>query len=288
MRSRTVAALEDLPAEIAVFRPEPGAIGAASAAVAGLPAPAVASAMRILEFLARESPRAGLTELSRGLGLNKSTCYNILLTLGHFGAVTRSVDSAKYQLGPKLAELGGAVRRHFWQRDLLRRYFETLIAESQLVCLVGQVLGDERSFVIIDQIMPPGSNVASPAQPVGTVYPLTGAALGCAILSCYDEDDAIAIARSFNVAQKPAEERAWRQQLRDIRQRGYARSVEHYQREVNAVAVPIEKSDEPLLAVALVGYVRDFPTSKVDEIGRRLVNEAREFQIRLGSSGGGA
>ena len=165
-----------------------------------LRAPAVASAVRILDFLATQSPRAGVTELSRSLGINKSTCFNILATLAHFGVVTRLPGMPKYQLGPKLVELGSAVRKHFWHRDLLRTHFERLVADTRLLCVIGQMLGNEASFVIIDQIAPIGQKAKIPAHPVGTVLPLTGAAMGRALLSCLDEEDAIAITRSLSAS----------------------------------------------------------------------------------------
>jgi DNA-binding IclR family transcriptional regulator len=246
-----------------------------------LRAPAVAAAIRILDFLATQSPRAGVTELSRSLGINKSTCFNILATLAHFGVVSRLPGMPRYQLGPKLAELGAAVRKNFWHRDLLRAHFERLVAETQLLCVIGQMLGNEESFVIIDQIAPAGHKAKIPAHPVGTVLPLTGAAMGRALLSCLDEEDAIVIARSSSTVVKPGHDKAWRAKLREIRLRGYDTSVEEFQRGVNAVAVAIQRAGEAYLAVALIGYVRDFPARRIDEVGRRLAADAAQFQNRM-------
>jgi len=248
---------------------------------AALRAPAVASAIRILDFLATQSPRAGVTELSRGLDINKSTCFNILATLSHFGVVTRLPGIAKYQLGPKLAELGSAVRKHFWHRDLLRTHFERLVADTRLLCVIGQMLGNEESFVIIDQIAPIGQKAKIPAHPVGTVLPLTGAAMGRALLSCLDEEDAIAITRSLSASVKPGHDKTWRTKLREIRTRGYDTSLEEFQRGVNAVAVAIERAGEAYLAVALIGYVHDFPARRIDEMGRKLASDAAQFQERM-------
>lgn len=250
-----------------------------------LPAPAVASALRILQFLANDAPRAGVTELARRLEINKSTCFNILQTLAHFGVVRRLPGGAKYQLGPKLAELGAAVRRNFSHRDQLRRHFEPLVAETGLLCIIGQVLGDETSFVIIDQMAPPGATARISAHSVGTVLPLTGAAMGCALLSRLDEEDAIEIVRGSGAATKPAEERSWRARLRDIRSVGFAISLEQYQRDVNAVATTIDKAGEAYLAVCLVGLVKDLPAERIRSLGRRLAQEARDFQQKLAAAG---
>jgi DNA-binding IclR family transcriptional regulator len=241
-----------------------------------LPAPAVAAAVRILDFLAKQTPRAGVTEIARALAINKSTCFNILLTMAHFGVVARLPGMPKYQLGPRLAELGGALRRQYGHRDRLRRHLEGLVAETAVVCVIGQVLGDETSFVIIDQIAPPGVKSRSPAPNVGAVFPLTGPAMGRALLSCLDEDDAIAIARSLGAAKKAAQEAEWRRQLREIRRLGYATSLEQYKDGVNAVASPIERAGETYLVAALIGHARDLTARRIEEIGPKLARAARE------------
>lgn len=251
-----------------------------------LPAPAVATAVRILDFLAKQAPRAGLTEISRSLGINKSTCFNILLTLAYSGMVVRLSGQAQYQLGPKLAEFGGAVRKQFQHRGLLRRQLEGLVAGTNLVCMIGQPLGDESTFVIIDHIAPQVLQSRSPAPPVGSVFPITGPAMGRALLSCLDEEDAIAIVRKLGALTKANDEKAWRQQLSGIKRAGYATSSEQYKHGVNAVAVPVKQAGEAHLVIAIIGFVRDLSARKFEQLGSRLVVEARKLErIPLGAEG---
>ena len=70
--------------------------------------PAVSSAVRILERLAAEWPRpVAPKDLIGDLGLNRSTCYNILATLQRAGWVTSNGDRSGWMLGPKLLTLTG-------------------------------------------------------------------------------------------------------------------------------------------------------------------------------------
>ncbi len=244
----------------------------------GLPAPAVATAMRILDFLAKHTPRAGVSEIARALDINKSSCFNVLSTLAYFGAVSKLPGHAKYQLGPRLAELGGAARRQYSHRDLLRRHFEGLVGETRLVCVIGQPLGDDASFVIIDQIAPPGMKSRNPAPSVGAVFPLAAPSLGRALLSCFDEEDAIDIVRQRHRALDAAQIDDWRQQLRLIRARGYATSLEQFHPGVNAVAAPIEQAGEAYLVVGLIGHARELSARRIEEIGAQLAARARALQ----------
>ena len=266
------------------MRNKPLPVVALAPARTGLPAPAVSAALRMLDFLAKQSPPAGVTEIARSLDINKSTCFNILATLAHHGAVAKLPGQTKYQLGPKLAELGAAARRQYGQRDQLRRQLEGLVAATGLVCVIGQALGDETSFVIIDQIAPVGIKSRSPAPPVGSVFPLTGPAMGRALLSCFDEEDAVGIVRHLNPALKTAEENTWRRQLREIRRAGYATSVEQYKDGVNAVATPIEQAGEAYLVVALIAHARDLPARRIDEVGSSLARTLRTMRDGLGAS----
>lgn len=70
--------------------------------------PAVSSAVRILERLAAEWPHpVAPKDLVSELGLNRSTCYNILATLQRAGWVTSTGERSGWMLGPKLLTLTG-------------------------------------------------------------------------------------------------------------------------------------------------------------------------------------
>ncbi|MCE7010880.1 IclR family transcriptional regulator [Kibdelosporangium philippinense] len=70
--------------------------------------PAVASSVRILERLAAEWPHpVAPRDLVNDLGLNRSTCYNILATLQRAGWVTSTGERGGWMLGPKLLTLTG-------------------------------------------------------------------------------------------------------------------------------------------------------------------------------------
>ena len=70
--------------------------------------PAVAAAVRIIEQLAAESPHAvSPGALAGDLGINRSTCYNILATLQRSGWVTSLGARAGWTLGPGLLAITG-------------------------------------------------------------------------------------------------------------------------------------------------------------------------------------
>lgn len=247
----------------------------------GVPAPAVGTAIRILDYLAKQHPRAGVTDIARALGVSKSSCFNILATLSQFGMLSKLPGGAQYQLGPRLAALAGAARRQYSYREVLQRHFGDLAAETHLVCVVGQPLGDDTSFVIIDQIVPPGFRLRNLAPRVGTVVPLSGPALGRALLSGMDDLEALQIIRHMIPNFSMADETEFKRELREVRERGYAVSLERYQKGINAVAVAIEKAGEPYLVVGLVGDSTDFTVERIHQLGPNLAERARALRSAI-------
>ncbi|MEM9221884.1 MAG: IclR family transcriptional regulator [Pseudomonadota bacterium] len=66
---------------------------------------AIDRALSVLKFLG-ERPDTGVTEISTGLGLNKSQVFRILQTLEARGFVARDPDDANYALGFQMSALG--------------------------------------------------------------------------------------------------------------------------------------------------------------------------------------
>jgi IclR family acetate operon transcriptional repressor len=73
------------------------------------PVRAVDKALRILERLGRDSGELSLVELSRHLGIEKSTLHRLLGTLESRGFVRKDPVSLRYSLGIRMLELGTAV-----------------------------------------------------------------------------------------------------------------------------------------------------------------------------------
>jgi len=243
-------------------------------------APSVAIAARVLDLLAHSTPQAGLTEIARALRVNKSTCFNVLQTLARFGLVVRIGDSALYRLGPKLVDLGTAVRRNLSYRAQLREHLGTLAVEAGVGCVVGQMLGDNSGYVIMDRIAPPVEDGVAP--PVGFTYPITAPAIGRAALSCLDEEEALDLVRRVLGIAAEIDFGRWRRDLAQIRRDGYAVSLEAYRKAVNAVAAPVRWSGEPLTVIAMVGSAAKLPETSVPEFGARLraiarILESHEF-----------
>lgn len=69
----------------------------------------VATALRIIEFMARSSGSTGVTEIAREMNLQKARVYRHLRTLVEMGYVTQDAETEKYRLTLRLFHIGQAI-----------------------------------------------------------------------------------------------------------------------------------------------------------------------------------
>jgi DNA-binding IclR family transcriptional regulator len=239
------------------------------------PAPAVLHAVRIIDYLEQVKVGAGVSEIARALAMNKSTCFNILIALATAQVVTKDSRHAVYRLGPRLVEWGNASRRQFSSRTALREEVQALVADIGLTCLIGQVLADHRGVVVVDRVEPQRASVST--LPVGSVVPLSGPAMGRAVLAFLDEPEALAAARAAGLLAAGGEQDLL-DDLAAVRAAGYATSEGQFEPGVHAVATAVTRARVEIVCVlCVIGFERDLPSGQLDPLGARLVRLGREL-----------
>ena len=108
----------------------------------------------ILDFLAARPEQAyGLSELSRGLGINKATCLTVLTSLVQAGYLLQDPDSKTYTLGPSSVALGNAALARFPAVGPARAVVRALADELGVVCTV-MVRANNNLVVLVEAGMP--------------------------------------------------------------------------------------------------------------------------------------
>lgn len=244
------------------------------------PSPAVGRAILILEYLAHEKPEATMSEIATALGLNKSTCFNILKSLVQSSMVVRDPRMPIYRLGPKLVELGSASRRNYSYREHVRRELQPLVEKYELACLIGQLLPNDAGIVLTDRITPSGKTVIS--APVGQVHPLSVPAMGRAVLATRPFEAVTGLREILPAGAGDDEFDQLRSQLEKFRRQGFATSLEEYLEGVNAVATTVSGPDgEIALILCLMGPAEEFERDTVEEAGHELRSVAKRLELAL-------
>jgi DNA-binding IclR family transcriptional regulator len=141
-------------------------------------APAVTRAIRILDLLAEARGQVRtLTEISRELGLAKSSVSNLCAALEEGGLVRRT--GGGYLLGRRTVELGGAFLSGFDQiREFYRVCEESEVLRRQLV-QIAMLDGARVLYLAVHE----GRERFPLSANVGDRYPASATAVGTALLS---------------------------------------------------------------------------------------------------------
>lgn len=238
----------------------------------GYRVPALEHAISLLRFLKERNHRPwGVSELSRGVGINKSTCFTILRTLERHGLVACDEATKKYSLGTGLIELGGAVVSAASGAVVAKPFLADLFEELRLTTLLGRRVHD--TVVVIDK-----AEVLDDLRvtvPLGQVLPLPFGALGRSLLSHLRESEIDRVLHATLSREprgrKPPVLTKIKRELAEIRRRGYAESLGEIQPGINSVAAPIfDHQGHAILAIGVIGLGSALPPRGLPRCGRKV------------------
>ncbi|MFB9321845.1 IclR family transcriptional regulator [Cryptosporangium minutisporangium] len=239
-------------------------------------------AITVLEILARRGD-AGVSEVAAELSVHKSTAFRLLETLEDRGMVEQTADRGKYRLGFGVVRLAGAVSARLDVVAQGRQACERLAAE------VGETVNlavlREHYAVNVDQVR--GRATVTTHNWVGQLTPLHATSSGKVLLAALPAAGRRAAYTAGGLPAytpaTPASAAALEDQLADVRERGYAVTVEEYEVGLNAVAAPVRGADGAVLAaISVSGPAYRCPVDRLHEIAPTVVVAGDEISRRLG------
>ena len=114
------------------------------------PVGALSAGLAVLRHLGRSGGGAGVNRIARELGLNPSTCFNLLRTLAWEGVVSFDPASKTYRLGPGVVELARGALEPAARARQMRPHLEAVAARHRVTVTLWQRVGDDR-VVLIDR-----------------------------------------------------------------------------------------------------------------------------------------
>jgi len=244
---------------------------------------AILKAARVLEELASSRGPVRLSQLSRELGMGKSSLWGILAALESLEWVKRGANGRGYTVGPGLLRLS---RKAFGNWDLLeiaRPFMEELAEETGESVFLGLVRGDR--MVIVDCVE--GRGEMRVTSPPGTRLPLMAAATVKAILADMPREKAQEI-----LAQGPLPKFTERsvtdpsrflEEVERARENGYGLDDEEYLRGIRAVASAIKGPKFPIGAIWVVGFASRFTLEAAHRAGQKLARATERISALITS-----
>ncbi len=230
----------------------------------------VERAVGVLDVLAGASADLGNNEIARSLGVHPSTVSRLLKTLVDAGLVRRVPTSGRFQLGPRLVELGNAALARIDLRQLARPHLLALTAATGETATLS--VPDGETTITVDFVQSPSSvrSVAVIGRPsiphataVGKVFLAYGPGLPAGSLASYTPRTVTDRAR-LGV------------ELEQIKGRGWAQAVGEREPDLNAVAAPVLDAAGTL--VGLLGV--QGPAARFD---RHAMRAAADHLVAAGS-----
>lgn len=241
----------------------------------------VARAVRSLELIA-EAGELGVTELGRQLDVHKATASRLVATLAEGGLVERDPVTEKYRLGFGLIRLAGVAMSGLDLVRTARPLLEELAERTRETVNLGVLSGD--AVVYVDQVS--GSNAIVSVNWVGRRSALHCSSNGKVLLAYLPEDErSRALAQPLDRATPKTivDPKALASQLREVRVRGYAQTLEELEVGLNAVAAPVRRGDgEVVAALSVSGPAFRMRPVDLPRIARLTMEASNAASRRLG------
>jgi IclR family KDG regulon transcriptional repressor len=244
-------------------------------------APIVTKAFQILELVSRRDREMTISDLSRELGINKSTVHGIAHALEKAGAVVRDGKTKRYTLGLTLFELARAGYARLDLKDIARPVMEDLERLTEQSVFLGIRSGDHVSIIDIVE----SNRALKITSPIGTRVPLLAGAIGKAFLAFMEEDQAVSLLRSVGLRkfteQSVTDVNLYMKKVGEARASGYGLDDEEYIQGVRAVAAVIQNSGPPLSAIWVVGFTPSMSAEKLPAIAMETKRAAEAISRKI-------
>lgn len=242
---------------------------------------AVERSMAIIEALSGASQGLPVTELSKRLGINKALVHRILTSLGAGGYVYKDEVSQNYRLTTKLMSLAFRHTRMMDIYDLLLPILRRLASETGHLAELNWIQ-QERMILVAKADSP--SRVRA-IDYLGEEQYVHTTACGKVWLASMPEDDALRILVERGMPQVTphtiTDMTAFLDELRSVRQQGYAVNLAEDNDEIIAVAAPVIIPRGPGIASGAVSVVAPaFHRIHEDE---RIINLTIQAANEIGS-----
>lgn len=242
----------------------------------------VGTAIALLKCFSAEEHELGVSELSRKLGVAKSTVHRLARTLVADGLLEQNVENEKYRLGLALFGLGALVRRRMNLSSEARQDLFALRNATGETVQLAILDGAEIMFVYNLE----STQAIRVNSDIGVRKPAFCTASGRAILA-FQPQDIVAAAFAAGLKRRTpkteVEPARLRKLIAEVGQRGYAVEDEESEVGMRAIAAPVRGAGGVVVgSVAVAGPVQRLSKETLARIAPEVIRTAEVISGRLG------
>lgn len=237
-------------------------------------------AVQVLQLVG-ERGAMGVSELSRALGVHKTTASRLAATLAYRGLLERD-QGERYRLGLGLVYLAGEVMSDLDVVTVSRPIVQQLAETTHETVNIGVLHAG--AVVCVDQAT--GASGVMSVSWIGRRTPLNCTSNGKVLLAGMEQAQLariLAAPLEGCTRRSIVEPAALRAELERCRQRGYASTVEELEDGLNAVAAPIFRGDGRVAAaLSIAGPAFRVRPLDLPRLGAEAIAGAEVISRRLG------
>lgn len=246
---------------------------------------AVTRALSILEALAEVAAPISITELSKMVGLKLATVHRLLTTLMHENFVRQDPQTMRYSLGIKIFEMGNAAIASMDIRTIAHPLLKTLLEKVNETTNLAILEGHE--VIYIDQLESTHVVIVKMFARIGSRGAAYCTGSGKALLAGLPDDELHHVLDKIELypftKNTITDKDTLFEELRKIREQGYAVDDAERDEGVCCVAAPIRNHESKVVAAVSISG----PNTRVNpnnlELFIRAVQEtAADISARLG------
>ena len=243
--------------------------------------PAVEQAAEIMKYLASGAKvKAGLTDISRMLGIPKTKVYSILNALQMAGFVSKNDENKVYSLGADIIPIGQRALENMDYRDVARPFLEELAKETRCTVLFGLVTSGK--LVIVSK-QTSGQEVDSRLQ-VGSVFDIFYQAHGKAILASLPQEEQKRLLSGDDFLSQDKRgmihNSQLSQEIKEIKKTGFAVNNGKVSPLIKVLSAAVNgPKNYPVGALIVIGLMEK---SVISKYGAKLVATAKDLSLALG------
>jgi DNA-binding IclR family transcriptional regulator len=254
--------------------------------------PSLERGLAILEILAKSRAGLSLSQVTRQLGLPKSSVHCLLHTFENTGYIYKDSVCGKYRVSLSICELARQAVQGISLRDQARSSLRTLAERTSLT--VHLAVLEQGSCVLIEKVMPPG--VSRTATWVGKQLALHCTAVGKTLLAFLPDSDAEQVIANQGLIRYNdntiCSTRQLQRELLTIRTRGHALDDEEEEIGFRCIGAPIFNGNrEVIAALSIVGNSQQISGENMNALRKEVVEAAdavssqiRNAQLEVGIS----
>lgn len=233
--------------------------------------------LQILKMFTAETPTLSLAEIANNLGVSRTTPFRLLYTLQAMEYLRQVENTKRYELTPKVLELGFTYLNTVQLPEIAKPYLEKLRDETGASAHIGIL--DRREVVYISRVAARG--VSTVNVTIGSRLPAHATAIGKSLLAFQSKEKLNEILFGTELqpftAQTKTQILELQQELNDIRKQGYAVSNEEFESGIHSIAAPIfDREGAAIAAVNIAAPVSEFSEGFVEEVVIPAVREAAD------------